>query len=121
MLKITICDDPLFYIKNRSDKIPWDAASKEDFFARLLDLVRQNKSFSIAYGEYLFDDDAKAVTLLETLEGSTSDITLFCREAALPAAIMRYAAIETQKPDLSIFSAKTEALPFSKKTPGCMP
>ncbi len=116
MLKITICDDPLFYIKNRADKIQWDAASKDDFFAHLLDLVRQNKSFSIAYGEYLFDDDAKAVTLLETLDGSTSDITLFCRDAALPAPLMRYAAIETLKPDLSIFSAKISSLPFSENT-----
>ena len=95
MLKVIICDDPLFYIKERKDKISWNAASKEEFFAQILDLTRQNQNFSIAYGEYLFDRDSRAVTLLATLEGSTSEITLFCREAALSPAIMRYAAIET--------------------------
>ena len=116
MLKVIICDDPLFYIKERKDKLSWNAASKEEFFAQILDLTRQNKNFSIAYGEYLFDSDSRAVTLLETLEGSTSEITLFCREAALSPAIMRYAAIETLKPDLSIFSEKISRLPFSEST-----
>ena len=116
MLKVIICDDPLFYIKNRADKISWNAASKDEFFAQILDLTRENKNFSVAYGEYLFDSDSRAVTLLETLAGSTSEITLFCREAALSPAILRYAAIETLKPDLSIFSEKIRSLPFSENT-----
>ena len=116
MLKIIICDDPLFYIKNRSDKISRNAATEDEFFAQVLDLTKKNKNFSVAYGEYLFDSDSRAVTLIETLAGSTSEITLFCREAALSPALLRYAAIENRKPDLTIFAEKIAQLPFSETT-----
>ena len=115
MIKIIICEDPLFSISGREDKIFQESASKESFFNHILDLVKQNVNFSIAYGEYLFNDDILSLTLLETLSQSSSEITLFCREPALSPSIMRYAEIENKKADYSIFINKISKLPFSKE------
>lgn len=116
MLKIVLCDDPLFSIKDDQNKISWTGLSGDEVFRQIISMIKENKKISIAYPEYIFNSDAAAMTFLDTLGNSRSDVTFYSRELDFPTTIIRYASIEASKPDLSVFDKEIDALGFTENT-----
>jgi len=114
MFKIIICDDPVFSIKNRTDRIDWADMSKDGIFQKLVSLIKSDKPASLAYAEHLFFDESLCLNFIDMLSKSSSDVTFFCRELDLPSVLIRYATVETERLDVSIFSNVVNCLPFSE-------
>lgn len=114
MFKIIICDDPVFSIKDHPGRLEWDNASKDKVFEKLMSLIKNGKDVALAYAEHLFDDESDALNFLEEASKVNSDITFFCKELDLPSVLIRYATVETETLELSIFDNDVEMLPFSE-------
>lgn len=119
MLKIVMCNDPVFSIREHPGKIEWSGLTREAVLEKLFNAVKSNKPAALAYAEHLFSDEVSALAFFELISKTDGDVTFFCKEMDLPAVLTRYAVIEPEKLELTIFSGKIKALPFSdngKKT-----
>ncbi|HRZ79694.1 MAG TPA: hypothetical protein P5044_06790, partial [bacterium] len=119
MLKIVMCNDPVFSIREHPGKIEWSGLTREAVLEKLFNAVKSNKPAALAYAEHLFSDEVSALAFFELISKTDSDVTFFCKEMDLPAVLTRYAVIEPEKLELTIFAGKIKALPFSdngKKT-----
>ncbi|HNW82600.1 MAG TPA: AAA family ATPase [bacterium] len=119
MFKIVICNDPVFSIKDHPGKIEWSGMTKEAVLEKLFTAVKSNRPVALAYAEYLFSDEVAALSFFELISKTDSNVTFFCHELNFPAVLTRYAVIEPENLELTIFSNKINTLPFSnngKKT-----
>lgn len=119
MLKIVICADPVFNIKNDKNRIGWSDLEKEALLKKIMDLVKEGQNVSLAYAEHLFSQESECLNLLEELSKSPSTVVFYSRELNFPSVLIRYATIESSQLELSIFDEKINLLPFSdngKKT-----
>jgi len=119
MLKIVICSDPVFSIKGCKERVDWAGKTKDDIYRDLTERIIGGFDIALAYAEHLFNDEGLCLNFLDLVSKSSANVTFFCRDLDLPSVLIRYATVETEHLELSIFSDEIEKLPFSdngKKT-----
>lgn len=114
MFKIIICNDPVFSIKDNPGKIEWSGMTEDAVLEKLFTAVKSNKPVALAYAEHLFSDEVAALSFFELISKTGGDVTFFCRELDLPSVLTRYAIIETETLEFSVFAGRIKALPFSE-------
>jgi SpoVK/Ycf46/Vps4 family AAA+-type ATPase len=116
MLKIILCNDPVFSIRSHPGKIEWKGNSRKETLDDLMSAVSSGKNAAIAYAEHLFDDEVGALNLFEAILKSAAQITFFCKELDLPSVLVRYAVIESEDATTENFRKEVEELPFDSET-----
>ncbi|HQI04053.1 MAG TPA: AAA family ATPase [bacterium] len=114
MLKIVICGDPVFSIRSDKARIEWSDKTRDDLILTINDSVKRGENVSLAYAEHLFSDESECLSFLDSISKSPSNVTFYCRELDLPSVLVRYATVETEQLDISIFNSVIDNLPFSE-------